>query len=119
MRAEEIQQSLGLRAAGTEVDIGDKQSAKASFRTLFTHSVRPMHEQLTVSRDSVMTSHAADATARIDHSPLLVGGIAAVYDKQATGRSITLAPRPAAGGFAYDTHRNNPDVPYCRRAPLQ
>src|SRR4030088_2297728 len=39
MAAEKVQQSFGLRAACSEVDIGYKQSAKASFRTLFTHSV--------------------------------------------------------------------------------
>ena len=32
MAAEEIQQSVGLRAAGSEMDVGDKQSAKAPFR---------------------------------------------------------------------------------------
>ena len=39
MAAEEVQQSVGLRAAGSEVDVGDKQSAKAPFGALFTHSV--------------------------------------------------------------------------------
>ena len=37
--AEEVEQSVGLRAAGSEMDVGDKQSAKAPFGTLFTHSV--------------------------------------------------------------------------------
>ena len=37
--AEEVQQSFGLRAACSEMDVGDKQSAKAPFRTLFTHHV--------------------------------------------------------------------------------
>src|ERR1700687_868809 len=37
MAAEKVQQSFGLRAAGSEVNVGDKQSAKASFRTLVTH----------------------------------------------------------------------------------
>src|SRR3984957_17748094 len=55
MAAEEVQQSVGLRAAGSEMDIGDKQSAKAPFRQLVTHSVIPMREQLTDSRDNVMT----------------------------------------------------------------
>ena len=55
MAAQEVQQSVGLRAAGPEMDVGDKQSAKAPFRQLFTHSVIPMREQLTDSRDSVMT----------------------------------------------------------------
>ena len=64
MAAEKIQQSFGLRAAGPEVDVGDEQSAKAPFRTLFTHSVIPMREQLTEFRDSVMTIHPADGTAR-------------------------------------------------------
>jgi hypothetical protein len=44
-----------LRTAGSEMDIGDKQSAKAPFRQLVTHNVIPMREQLTDSRDSVMT----------------------------------------------------------------
>src|SRR5258707_4343653 len=63
MAAEEVQQSVGLRAAGAEVDVGDKQSAKASFGTLFTHSVTSHAEQLADSHDSVMTVHAADGTA--------------------------------------------------------
>jgi hypothetical protein len=55
MAAEKVQQSVGLRTAGSEMDVGDKQSAKAPFRQLVTHSVIPMREQLTDSRDSVMT----------------------------------------------------------------
>ncbi len=47
MAAEKVQQSVGLRAAGSEMDVGDKQSAKAPFRTLFTYRV---------------TSHARAAT---------------------------------------------------------
>src|SRR5665647_3492826 len=39
MAAEKVQQSFGLRAAGPEVNVGDKQSAKAPFWQLFTHSV--------------------------------------------------------------------------------
>ena len=35
--AEKVEQSVGLRAAGSEVDVGDKQSAKAPLRLLFTH----------------------------------------------------------------------------------
>ena len=42
MAAQEVQQSVGLRAAGSEMDIGDKQSAKAPLRALFTHSVIPI-----------------------------------------------------------------------------
>jgi hypothetical protein len=64
MAAEKVQQSVGLRAAGSEMDVGDKQSAKAPFRQLVTHSVIPMREQLTDSRDSVMTAYAALGTAR-------------------------------------------------------
>jgi hypothetical protein len=37
--AEEIEQLVGLRAAGSEMDIGDKQGAKAPLRTLFTHNI--------------------------------------------------------------------------------
>src|ERR1700722_17513416 len=59
MAAEEVQQSVGLRAAGSEMDIGDKQSAKAPFRQLVTHSVIPMREQLADSRDNAMTNRAA------------------------------------------------------------
>src|ERR1700722_16314098 len=59
MAAEKIQQSVGLRAAGSEMDIGDKQSAKAPFRQLVTHSVIPMREQLADSRDSAMTNRVA------------------------------------------------------------
>jgi predicted MPP superfamily phosphohydrolase len=36
---EEVQQPVGLRAAGSEMDVGDKQSAKAPFGTFFTHRV--------------------------------------------------------------------------------
>src|SRR5882724_7658145 len=39
MAAEKVQQSFGLRAAGSEMDVGDKQSAKAPCRTLVTRSV--------------------------------------------------------------------------------
>ena len=39
MAAEKVEQSIGLRAACSEVDVGDKQSAKAPFRSLFTHHV--------------------------------------------------------------------------------
>src|SRR6202011_1641606 len=39
MAAEKVQQSFGLGTAGPRADGGDKQSAKASFGTLFTHSV--------------------------------------------------------------------------------
>jgi hypothetical protein len=39
MAAQKVQQSVGLRTAGAEVDIGDKQSAKSPFRQLFTHRV--------------------------------------------------------------------------------
>ena len=39
MAAEEIQQPVGLRAAGPEMDVGDKQSAKAPFGALFTQGV--------------------------------------------------------------------------------
>ena len=60
--AEEVQQSVGLRAAGSEMDVGDKQSAKAPFRQLVTHSVIPMREQLIDSRDSVMTRHPLGVT---------------------------------------------------------
>src|ERR1700693_1216349 len=55
MAAQKVQQSFGLRAAGAEVNVGDKQSAKSPLRQLFTHSVIPMREQLTDSRDGVMT----------------------------------------------------------------
>jgi hypothetical protein len=44
-----------LRTAGSEMDIGDKQSAKAPFRQLVTHSVTSHAEQLADSRDNVMT----------------------------------------------------------------
>jgi hypothetical protein len=64
MAAEKVQQSVSLRAAGSEMDIGDKQSAKAPFRQLVTHSVIPMREQLADSRDSVMTNWAAGGTTR-------------------------------------------------------
>jgi hypothetical protein len=37
--AEKVQQSVGLRTAGSEMDVGDKQSAKSPFRQLFTHRV--------------------------------------------------------------------------------
>jgi hypothetical protein len=39
MAAEKVQQSFGLRTTGSEMDVGDKQSAKAPFRTLVTHNV--------------------------------------------------------------------------------
>jgi hypothetical protein len=39
MAPKEVQQAIGLRAARSEMNVGDKQSAKASFRTLVTHSV--------------------------------------------------------------------------------
>ncbi len=64
MGAEKVEQSVGLRTAGSEMDVGDKQSAKVPLWQLFTHSVIPMREQLTDSRDSVMTTQAADGTAR-------------------------------------------------------
>jgi hypothetical protein len=59
------------------MDVGDKQSAKAPFRQLVTHSVIPMREQLTDSRDSVMTSRRRwnhpletdQATTRISDPP--------------------------------------------------
>ena len=62
MGAEKIQQPVGLRAAGSEMDVGDKQSAKAPFRQLVTHNVIPMREQLIDSRDSLMTRHALGAS---------------------------------------------------------
>jgi hypothetical protein len=40
------------------MDVGDKQSAKAPFGTLLTHGEIPMREQITESRDSVMTHRA-------------------------------------------------------------
>ena len=58
MAAEKIQQAVGLRAAGSEMDVGDEQSAKVPLRQLFTHSVIPMREQLADLRDSAMTVHA-------------------------------------------------------------
>jgi len=39
MAAEKVEQLVGLRAAGTEMDVGDKQGAKAPIRALFTYSV--------------------------------------------------------------------------------
>ena len=37
--AEKVQQPVGLRAAGSEMDVGDKQSAKAPLGALFTQGV--------------------------------------------------------------------------------
>ena len=37
--AEEVQQPVGLRAAGSEMDVGDKQSAKAPLGAFFTQGV--------------------------------------------------------------------------------
>src|SRR6202521_2014474 len=37
--AKKVEQSVGLRTAGSEMYIGDKQSAAAPFRQLFTHRV--------------------------------------------------------------------------------
>ena len=53
--AQEVQQSVGLRAAGSEVDVGDKQSAKAPFRTLVTYRVTSHARAAIDSDDSVMT----------------------------------------------------------------
>ena len=39
MATKKVQQLVGLRASRSEVDIGDKQSAKAPFWTLVTHSL--------------------------------------------------------------------------------
>jgi hypothetical protein len=60
--AEKIQQSFRLRAAGSEMDVGDKQSAKAPLWALFTHIVTSHTEQLSDFRDSVMTIDEACGT---------------------------------------------------------
>jgi hypothetical protein len=54
MNTEEIQEAVGLRAAGSEMDIGDKQSAKAPFRTV-AHVLSFHVERLSESRDRAMT----------------------------------------------------------------
>ncbi len=37
--AEKVEETVGLRAAGSEMDVGDKQSAKASFWTTVAHNL--------------------------------------------------------------------------------
>jgi hypothetical protein len=57
--AEEIQQSVGLRAAGPEMDVGDKQSAEAPIGRLITQGVTSHARALTDSHDRPMTGRAA------------------------------------------------------------
>ena len=54
--AEEIQQSVGLRAASSEMDIGDEQGTKAPFGAFFTQGVTTHTCPLTDSCDRAMTS---------------------------------------------------------------
>ena len=37
--AKEIEKAVGLRAAGSEMDVGDKQSAKVTFGSAFAHNL--------------------------------------------------------------------------------
>jgi hypothetical protein len=54
--AEEVEQSVGLRAAGSEVNVGDKQSAKAPLGALFAYRVTSHVTNLTYSNDGEMTN---------------------------------------------------------------
>ncbi|MBA7680558.1 hypothetical protein ES703_88878 [subsurface metagenome] len=59
VNAEEIQQSVGLRTAGSEMDIGDEQSAEAPIGRLITQGVTTHARALTDSHDRPMTVRAA------------------------------------------------------------
>src|ERR1700736_577507 len=107
--AEEGQQPSGLRAAGAEMDVRDKQSAKAPFRTLFTHSVIPMRKQVPESRDSVMTvsrrrrNHALETDQRVDSerrdlAPFDEDGIVVGLSPRLQPRKRKFGPQPQLPG---------------------
>jgi hypothetical protein len=83
MAAEEIQQSIGLRAAGSEMHVGDEQSAEAPIGGLITQGVTSHARALTDSHDRSMTVRAPIASMRIIARPR-ESRIAARCDKQAT-----------------------------------
>ena len=61
LRAQEVEQPVGLRSPRAQMDIGDKQGAKASL-VAFTHHVCFHGQQLSEWHDAAMTGHAASAT---------------------------------------------------------
>src|SRR5262249_30456448 len=67
MVAEKIEQLVGLRAAGSEMDIGDKQSAKAPLRAFFTCSVTSHIRALTDSHDKAMNNGRRGRQTPLSH----------------------------------------------------
>src|SRR5262249_29296657 len=63
--AQEIQQSVGLRAAGSEMDIAAEETAEGLFGALITQGVTSHARALTDSYDRPMTVRAA--TPRLEH----------------------------------------------------
>ena len=89
MASEKVQQSIGLRAAGSEVDVGDKQSAKAPFGALFTQGVTSHEYHLAGSCDRAMTIPATDGSTQINDAPLTSANNSAMRQ-----RSDTALRRP-------------------------